>query len=464
MSRKHVPYYEDEGLMEIVDYSTPRRGEDLTSPNAPRQVNTTQPRDTVIVPSTPAHRTTRVIDDQFFITERIGPITLGSGDVIDALDLSNEAGEIVSIEVVTDNPYTGVYLELDDYRNYTAEGVTAAELLMRNRVTPTDTRDFYAEDMREDGNFVVKYSPSSPQGYTSKVRVQVRNDVRGTNDLFSLVSNNRVKMRAGLPTPRLLSHAGGWYLKHQEIAGVAGGINLSKVMRKLGPHRYESPIRNMEPLDDANKQVGAYSPYMNTALEVELVPSSTIIANVRMVGGKVGETVSSTSGAPTCNTIPWPGRYVGDTFVPSEQQYIMYLDRTEDETGTAGGGTPFRPSDEFLIDAPMYFKKDDTIYFPGKVQSVHFYDAGTSAFVDFEGGDPYVPGTDGAAIFTVSPGLPFKPPKVTIDNATAANQLETFGTIDGKAIRGSTSMKVSSTQHLIQEVIIRRKRSKTLLL
>ena len=112
----------------------------------------------------------------------------------------------------------------------------------------------------------------------------------------------------------------------------------------------------------------------------------------------------------------------------------------------------------------MYFKKDDTIYFPGKVQSVHFYDAGTSAFVDFEGGHPYLSGTDGAAIITVSPGLPFKPPKVTIDNATAANQLETFGTIDGKAIRGLTSMKVSSTQHLIQEVIIRRKRSKTLLL
>ena len=98
-----------------------------------------------------------------------------------------------------------------------------------------------------------------------------------------------------------------------------------------------------------------------------------------------------------------------------------------------------------------------------KVQTVHFYDAGTSAFVDFESGHGYVAGTDGAAIITVSPGLPFKPPKVTIDNATPANQLETFGTIDCKAIRGSTSMKVSSTQHLIQ-VIIRRKRSKTLLL
>ena len=54
MSRKHVPYYEDEGLMEIVDYSTPRRGEDLIHPNAPRASSI----DTAIVPSAPAHRTT----------------------------------------------------------------------------------------------------------------------------------------------------------------------------------------------------------------------------------------------------------------------------------------------------------------------------------------------------------------------------------------------------------------------
>ena len=54
--------------MEIVDYSTPRRGEDLTSPNSNRRTN--QPKDTVILPSAPAHRTTRVIDDSFFITER----------------------------------------------------------------------------------------------------------------------------------------------------------------------------------------------------------------------------------------------------------------------------------------------------------------------------------------------------------------------------------------------------------
>jgi len=452
MNRRHIPYYEDEGLMEIVDYSTPRRGEDLTSPNSNRRTN--QPKDTVILPSAPAHRTTRVIDDSLFITERIGPLTLNSGDVIDALDLSNEAGDIISIEVVTDNPYTGVYLEMDDYKNAASSGVTAAELLMRNRVTPTDSRDFYAEDMREDGNFVVKFSPREPQTYTSKVRVQVRNDIRGTQKVFGLVTDHRMKMRAGLPTPRLISHSGGWYLKHQEIAGVAGGVNLSKVMRKLGPYRYEAPIRNMEPLDNSNKQIGTYNPHMNGALEVELEPSFALRPGIRMVGGKVGETISSTSGAPTCNTTPWPGNYVGDTFVPSEQQYIIYVDETETEDTTHpdfnGGGL-------FAHLTSMYFKKDDTIYFPGEVRDIHHYDATTSSFASHLAA-PYDTG-DGAVIITVSPGLPFKPPKLTIDSPDPLEQLQTFGGVVG----GIESVKSISGKVRVEEVIIRRKRSKTLL-
>ena len=171
MSGRHQkPYHDDDRYMPIVDYSTPRRGEDLTSPNAG------QPADTVIIPSTPIHTTTRVIEDSVFISERIGPVTLGPGEVIDMLSLTSEAGDIVSIEVVTDNPYTGVYLEMDDYKNREGTGVTAAELIMKNKITPSN-REFYSEDMREDGTFVVKDAPSDPDRYTDRIKIQVRNDV-----------------------------------------------------------------------------------------------------------------------------------------------------------------------------------------------------------------------------------------------------------------------------------------------
>ena len=281
--------------MEIVDYSTPRRGEDLTNPNAPRQVNTTQPRDTVIVPATPAHRTTRVIDDEFFITERFDRLELNSGEVLDVLDLSGEAGEIISIEVVTDNPYTGVYLEMDDYKNSRgASGVTAAELIMRNKTEPTE-REFYATDMTEDGKFVIRYSPSKGDPYTDKIRLQVRNDITGTNTIYSRVPNNRQTMRQGLPTPRLLSHSAGWYVKHQDFEGVRA-TEVAKMLRRLGPYRYQSPIRNLAPLDDPSVRVGPYSPHMNTAAEIKFAQCAITLANARLVWGEPGQPVTGTTG------------------------------------------------------------------------------------------------------------------------------------------------------------------------
>ena len=457
MSRRDpVPYYDDEGLMEIVDYSTPRRGEDLTSPNAPRQVNTTQPRDTVIVPATPAHSTTRVIDDEFFITERFDAFTLNSGEVIDILDLSGEAGEIVSIEMVTDNPYTGIYLEMDDYKNSAgAAGVTAAELIMRNKTEPAE-REFYAEDMREDGKFLVRYSPTKGDPYTDKIKIQVRNDVQGTSDVFKRVKNHRLKLRNGLPSPKYLGHGGGWYVKHQDLAGVKVA-NAHKVIRGLGPYRYEAPIRNMEHIDDPTTPIGPYSPYMNTAAEVRLATVANDIQNSRIVWGEPGEPVVGTTGLTAPNTVQWPGEFVGDTFVPSEQQFIVYYDRTEDVTSTHA---TFQSS-MFGTNSPVYIKNGDTLYFPGQVIRTEFYDAGDSEFKNPADDHPYAPGTDGAFVITVSPGLPFKPGKVTTDTADATTMKNGYGTV---IYEGNLNAKQASSRMRIQEVIVRRKRKKTLLL
>ena len=454
MSRRdHTPYYEDESLMEIVDYSTPRR-EDPTSPNAPRQVNTTQPRDTVIVPATPAHRTTRVIDDEFFITERFDAFTLNSGEVIDILDLSGEAGEIISIEMVTDNPYTGIYLEMDDYKNSAgAAGVTPAELIMRNKTEPAE-REFYAEDMREDGKFLVRYSPTKGDPYTDKIKIQVRNDVQGTSDVFKRVKNHRLKLRNGLPSPKYLGHGGGWYVKHQDLAGVKV-TNAHKVIRGLGPYRYEAPIRNMEHIDDPTTPIGPYSPYMNTAAEVRLATVANNIQNSRIVWGEPGEPVVGTTGLTAPNTVQWPGEFVGDTFVPSEQQFIVYYDRTEDVTSTHA---TFQSS-MFGTNLPVYIKNGDTL-FPGQVIRTEFYDAGDSEFKNPADDHPYAL-EQMAFVITVSPGLPFKPGKVTTDTADATTMKNGYGTI---IYEGNLNAKQASSRMRIQEVVVRRKRKKTLLL
>ena len=54
--------------------------------------------------------------DERFVTQTFGPMVLASGEVFDIIN-TKEAGELVYVKIVTDNPYASVLLELDDYRN-----------------------------------------------------------------------------------------------------------------------------------------------------------------------------------------------------------------------------------------------------------------------------------------------------------------------------------------------------------
>ena len=457
--REHKPYHDDDRYMPIVDYSTPRRGEDLTSPNANRQSNASQPADTVIVPSTPTHTTTRVIEDSLFITERIGPVTINSGEFVDVLSLTSEAGDIVSIEVVTDNPYTGVYLEIDDYKNREGTGVTAAELIMQNKITPNN-REFYAEDMREDGTFVVKYSPKNPDPYTDRIKLQVRNDVNRPPIPYSHNTTQRLKLRGNLPAPLTLSHTAGSYISHPNFASVTIA-EISVLLNKLGKNGYFNTIRNLSTAEDPSIRTGAYTPYMNGMAAAQFrTMSGSEVAGMRIVSAEPGTKVSNTTGVPTPNSVPWPGKSVGGTYTPSQQQFIIYKSNSEDET-EAGLLHPSGPTEPLNNGDTIFIKVGDTIYFPGTIpldEPNAFYDAGTSQFTTAGG---YVANTDGAYIVTVSPGLPFKLPKVDMplaDSALAGTNFDGIGTI---IYPGSG---ISEGPMLIHEIVVRRKRRLTQLL
>ena len=460
MSREQKPYHDDDRYMPIVDYSTPRRGEDLTSPNANRQSNAGQPADTVIVPSTPTHSTTRVIEDSLFITERIGPVTINSGEFIDVLSLTSEAGDIVSIEVVTDNPYTGVYLEMDDYKNREGTGVTAAELIMKNRITPSN-REFYAEDMREDGTFVVKYSPETPDPYTDRIKIQVRNDVGRPPIPYSHNTTQRLTLRKGLPSPLTLSHTAGSYISHPNFASVTIA-EISVLLNKLGKNGYFNPIPNLSVAEDPSIRAGAYTPFMNrmTDATFETILGSEV-AGMRIVSAEPGVKVSTTTGVPTPNSVSWPGQFVGGTYTPSQQQFIIYKSNSEDETET-GLLHPIGPAQPVFPGDTIFIKVGDTIYFPGTIAlddtSIAFYDAGTT---QYKTDGSYVTNTDGAYLVTVSPGLPFKLPKVDMPLADSALAGTNFDGIGRITYPGFT---LSQGPMLIHEVIVRRKRRLTQLL
>ena len=118
-----VDYYDDENMMTIVDYAVPRTAEDINHPNVDKSV---------MLPAQPAKKTEEVVEESIFVTIRQGPLRLKAGEQLDVLNVI-EGGELVSIEIVTDNPYLATFLELDDYRNKEPVGITAAELLMRGR-------------------------------------------------------------------------------------------------------------------------------------------------------------------------------------------------------------------------------------------------------------------------------------------------------------------------------------------
>lgn len=432
--------------MPIVDYSTPRRGEDLTSPNAG------QPKDTVIVPSSPAHITTRIIDEEIFVTQRLGPLILAPGESIDVLSITGEQGDIISIEVVTDNPYTGVFLEMDDYRNKEAVGITAAELILKNKITPHN-REFYAEDMREDGTFVVKYSPVDPDPYTDRIKVQVRNDITGRTTRAPVPSQS-LKMRGGLPTPLNLGFAAGYFVTHTSLAS-ATLAETPTILRQLGRDAYFAPIKNLAVSRDPSILAGAYHPYMGLAGEFVL-STNAAPAGARLVSGAPGQKLSSTTGFPTPNTVAWPGKQATATFIPSQQQFIVYKSKTEDETETG-----FLIEDIGLnLQPALFVKVGDTVYFPGSTDNNHifFYDVPSSQWKSTETVG-YSEGADGAYMFTCEPGLPFKLPKVTqLLTADGSGK-----NVDGWGTCQAPGFELSNRGHMrIHEIVVRRKKKKYL--
>ena len=122
---------------------------------------------------------------------------------------------------------------------------------------------WHPEDMREDGTFVVKYSPEAPDPYTDRIKVQVRNDVNRPPIPYSHNTNQRLSLRNGLPSPLTLSHAAGSYISHPNFASVTIA-EMSVLLNKLGKQGYFNTIRNLSVAEDPTIPTGAYTPYMNS--------------------------------------------------------------------------------------------------------------------------------------------------------------------------------------------------------
>ena len=446
-------YYDDpymmgmEGDYTVVDYTQPST-QDFNNPNTDKSV--------AIVDQSPKYN---VEETSIFVETITPPQFLARDQQIEVLNLI-EAGEIVSIELVTDNPYVALYIEMDDFKYKTPNGMTAAELLLRGRDEYAE-RHFYVEGPRPDGMYVVKFHPRTDYKYTDRLKIVVRNDItkpanfRG--NVFTYTS------RASLPTPTMLGFNGGAVVSvpgNSAILNPDKSVNLGpRIARNLHTEVIEGTLTNDQFRVNPLELAGASHPFVGNVGKVlhGQHPAGPLVAERVVWAPPATAATSTTVVASALTTTPFPGTSYaqGSPSGPksSTQQFIIYASNAEDETAPSAPGGDLQGFLDLLktdkdFKNPLFYSVGDNVYYPGEVVGLHFYDATTSQYESAEG-TTYDPVNDGAILVTVSPGFDFTPPKADLID-TNYDAL------------GSLEVRDMKYEAIIQEVNVKRKKKKTL--
>ena len=442
------PYYDDEYMQGIESYTVV----DYTQPNAQDFNNPNTDKSVAIVDKSPKYT---IEETSIFVETITPPQFLGRDQQIEVLNLI-EAGEIVSIELVTDNPYIALYIEMDDFKYKTPNGMTAAELLLKGRDEYAE-RHFYVEGPRPDGMYVVKFHPRTDYKYSDRLKVVVRNDITKPAEFRGAIY--KYTSRGSLPTPTEIGFNGG------AVANVAGNAAVKRpdkqfvlgpaVARGIGVEFTESEIRNDQFRIAPLQLAGAMHPFVGNAGKIDHTSFSVGSgSNPRVVWAEPGVAATSTTvSSSALLTNPFPGSPLDQSTnapAPSSQQFIVYASNTESET--AGSAELLTLAGEIEAhrtegDA-VFYSVGDNVYYPGKVIGAHYYEGSGGQFIPLEG-QAYNQGADGALLITVSPGLPFVPPKADLSETG-------FDALGGLP---QGSMKYEA---IIHEVNVKRKKKRVL--
>ena len=449
MSRgPNTPYYEDEYMQGIEQYTVV----DYTQPNAQDFNNPNTDKSVAIVDQSPKYT---IEETSIFVEEIAGPVFLGRDQQLEILNLI-EAGEIVSIELVTDNPYIALYIEMDDFKYKTPTGMTAAELLLRGRDEYAE-RHFYVEGPRPDGMYVVKFHPRTDYKYHDRLKIVVRNDITKPAEFRGAIY--KYTSKGSLPTPTNIGFNGG------AVANVAGNGAVKRadkqsvlgpaVARGIGVEWTESEIRNDQFRIAPLQLAGAMHPFVGNAGKIThssfpVTPGS----NPRVAWAEPATSATSTTvTSDALLTNPFPGPPLDSTTnapAPSSQQLVIYAGNAESET--AGSAELMLLATEVeatrALGDSIFYSVGDKVYYPGKVIGAHYYENASGNFIPLEGA-VYNPAADGALLITVSPGLPFTPPKADLSES-------------GFDALGSLPKGSMNYEAIIHEVNVKRKKKRTL--
>lgn len=266
-------------------------------------------------------------------TQTFSNVMVDTGETFEVLSSEGE-GLLHNLEIVVDNPYAAVYLELDGYRN-TEDGVgeTPAELLLNNRTTRVDGQ-FWVKTIASDGTYTMMYTPMTPEAYRGKIRIQIANRIRASMDVYGFTLS--YTSRGGIPTPSKCDFMGGGTFAHTGLKEANMDTIASAVAKPIGASIYSvDDTYNQSVFSTNSNVIGSGHPYQGQAGR----PSFTINADFDATQGTIEFAAVGSAGADA-NSVAGPALLASSNFpgTPSRSSYqncFIYKDTSKDVTEVA---------------------------------------------------------------------------------------------------------------------------------
>lgn len=335
-----------------------------------------------------SRKSSLVREDKRTVTIRQSGLTLSSIGDASTLRLVDQKGKgrLLSIKIVTDNPYAQLLLEVDDWRN---DGETAAELLYGG----TGKQDYglYAMGGGDPAKgYTLMYTPQGGEAFDGRLRIALRNRLPTTTKVYG---NAKIQRFGGnLPIPVFNGHSAGDSFSAPAFADES----LEDIANAMAtPHfgkPYMSTRINSAALG-ASAKIGIDHPYVGLAGKPTFTKSTLTFG---VTSGSL-DTVHTSFFAPRTSS--------GDnTF----SQLIFLTNIAGDALTTV--------THDFALGQKLFFRDGGTIFFAGEITAIDepSGDALTATVPTATFGEVLTGAGQAKALqLTVSPGIENPPGPVT---------------------------------------------------
>ncbi len=355
-----------------------------------------------------SRKSSLVREDKRTVTIRQSGLTLSSIGDASTLRLVDQKGKgrLLSVKIVTDNPYAQLIMEIDDWRN---DGETAAELLYGG----TGKQDYglYAMGGGDPAKgYTLMYTPQGGEPFDGRLRIALRNRLPKTTQVYGNAS--RTSFGGNLPIPVNNGHSGGSAFS----APAFSDETLTDLANAMAtPHfgkPYMSTRFNTAALG-ASAKVGIDHPYVGVAGK----PSFTTATLAFATGGGSLDSVNTAFIAPRTGS--------GSN---SFSQEIYFTNVSTDALTTV--------THDFAVGQKLFLRDGGTIHFAGEITAIDKASGATLSTSIPTGVFGAVTETAGTAVHkalqvTVQPGLENPPGPIT--STYLSNNNPNFGSVTSAA-------------------------------